>query len=144
LVPGRPALSVSHDGLTYRFADERARQAFLRQPERFLPVQGGRCPVTQVDRGEIRPGAPRWSVLFREHLFLCADEESRARFLKNPERYAHVAAADRLFCPHCWGRDGLRAQGAAAGSLAPAGWRSRPLEPGPLEARRLSSEALRR
>lgn len=146
LIPGRPALTLLHDGQAYRFADDRARGVFLNQPERFIAVNGGRCPVTQVERGEIRPGEPRWSALFRDHLYLCADEGGRARFLKDPRRYAHVAVADRQFCPHCWGREGLlaRGTGATGASLVPAGWHPRPIVPVTLEARDPGSEALRR
>jgi thioredoxin-related protein/YHS domain-containing protein len=146
LVSGQRALTLSHNGLLYRFADDRMRQAFRKQPERYLPVNGGRCPVTQVDRGEIRPGAARWSVLYKDHLFLCGDEEGRDRFIKNPDRYAHVAMADRQVCPHCWGRDGLSAQGTTGSSLAPipSGWRPRPIDPSSLETRRPGSEAIRR
>src|SRR5436305_265207 len=56
LVPGQQALTVSCNGLVYRFADERTRSVFRKQPERFVPVNGGHCPVTQVERGERRPG----------------------------------------------------------------------------------------
>jgi thioredoxin-related protein/YHS domain-containing protein len=144
LIPGQRALTLSHDGLVYRFADDEMRRVFQRQPGRYLPVNGGRCPVTQVDRGEIRTGEARWSVLFKDHLFLCADEEVRDRFLKNPERYARVAMADRQSCPHCWGRDGLAAPGLTGSLLAPAGWRPRLLDPVPLEALRMSFEEVRR
>jgi thioredoxin-related protein len=144
LVPGHPALTLVHNGQVFRFADDRSRGMFLKQPEMFIPANGGRCPVTQVERGEIRPGVPRWCVLFRDHLYLCADEEGRSRFLKNPERYAHVAVAERQFCPHCWGREDALALGAAGSSLVPTGWRSRPIDAVSLETRRPGSEALRR
>ena len=55
LIPGQQSLSVSHDGLstgsptrTCGAAPETARRG-------ILPVNGGRCPVTQVDRGESAP-----------------------------------------------------------------------------------------
>jgi thiol-disulfide isomerase/thioredoxin len=145
MVYGRRTLTLSRDGLVYRFADDRMRLTFEKWPERFVPVNGGRCPVAQVDQGEIRPGEARWCVVFKDHLFLCSDEEGRGRFLKNPERYAHVAMADRLLCPHCWGREGFPAQGGMIGtSLAPEGWRSRPVDPDRFEARRSSSETRRR
>jgi thioredoxin-related protein len=144
MVYGQRTLTLSRDGLVYCFVDAQMRQRFEKWPGRFLPVNGGRCPVAQVDQGEIRPGEARWCVLFKDHLFLCSDEEGRSRFLKNPERYAHVAMADRTLCPHCWGREGFPVQGVLGTSLAPEGWRSRPIDPIPSEARRSSSETLRR
>ena len=68
-------MSLTYEGRVYRFADAGMREAFRKQPERFQPANGGRCPVTLLDRGEIRPGEPRWSVRFRDQLFLCADEQ---------------------------------------------------------------------
>jgi YHS domain-containing protein len=94
LIPGQPALSLSYEGLVYRFADDRMRTAFRNQPGRFLPANGGHCPVAQVDRSEVRPGEALWSVLYRDRLFLCADREAQARFMKNPERYARALLAD--------------------------------------------------
>src|SRR5262245_48299499 len=45
LNPGRQDLIARYDGREYRFADEAERDAFLKQPEVFLPANGGRCPV---------------------------------------------------------------------------------------------------
>jgi hypothetical protein len=104
LVAGQDAVSVIHDGRLYRFANDRVRVAFERQPELYVPVNGGRCPVSQVDRGDVVRGNPRYGVLFRDHLYLCADEPSRTRFLDNPDRYTHVDLAERNLCPHCWTR----------------------------------------
>jgi thiol-disulfide isomerase/thioredoxin len=144
LVPGQPALTVLHEGQVYRFAEDRGRDTFLKERERFIPVNGGRCPVSQVERGLIRPGEPQWSVVFRDHLYLCADAEGRARFLKDPERYAHVAVADGQSRPAPRGWDGLIARGATGASLAPTVGRSRWTDLIPLEARRPGAEPHRR
>lgn len=105
LVLGKDAVSLQHEGRVYRFANPGVRGAFERQPERFIPVNGGRCPVSQVDRGETRSGDPRFGILYQGHLYLCGDDSSRIQFLRNPERYSHVDLADRKLCPHCWGHD---------------------------------------
>ncbi|WP_406696849.1 thioredoxin family protein [Singulisphaera sp. Ch08] len=111
LVQGQHALSLEHEGRVYRFANPIVRGTFQRQPERFIPVNSGRCPVHQVDRGNVKPGEARFGILFQGHLYLCADEISRAQFMKNPERYCHVDLADRGLCPHCWGHDFVLAKG---------------------------------
>ena len=101
LVPGRADLAVQHDGRTFRFVDEAGRDAFLRRPESFAPVNGGRCPVSQVDRGDFATGDPRWGVVYNGHLFLFRDFTDRDRFAKDPERYAGLDPSVRATCPHC-------------------------------------------
>jgi len=117
LVAGSPAVTAERSGLTYRFAAASVRDAFVKSPEKYLPVNGGRCPVAQVDHGDARDGTPACGVLYDGHLFLCAGESDRKQFLKAPERYAQVDVADRGFCPHCLARDGLAVRGRPAFSL---------------------------
>jgi YHS domain-containing protein len=42
-VPGRHDLKATHRGVTYRFATEDARRAFISSPDRFIPQYGGFC-----------------------------------------------------------------------------------------------------
>ena len=102
LVPGRPTVTATRDGVVYKFADDAAKTAFLARPEKYIPANRGECPVKQVDGGVFAPGDPRFGVVYRGHLFLCAGPADRDRFLKNPERYANVDVAARSNCPHCW------------------------------------------
>jgi thioredoxin-related protein len=104
LVPGRPELTVEHDGRVFRFADETTRVAFRQRPNTFAPANDGRCPVSQVDRGDFHPGDPRWGVLYSGHLFLCKDAAERDRFVKDPERYANVGSAEPGSCSDCRSR----------------------------------------
>jgi YHS domain-containing protein len=101
LVPGQTEYTVQHEGRVYLFADLVMSNLFRRDPERYIPLNNGRCPVNQVDRGQARPGDPRCGVLYQGHLYLCATAEDRRRFLKDPERYASADVAERGFCPHC-------------------------------------------
>jgi YHS domain-containing protein len=103
LVPGRTTLTARRDGFEYRFADDAARRAFLASPEKYAPANRGESPVSHVEQGVFRPGDPKFGVLYRGHLYLCADGAERERFLRNPERYANVDLAVRQTCPHCWG-----------------------------------------
>jgi len=95
LVPGQPHYAVRHEGRTYRFATVVMSERFRKEPERYLPGNDGACPVTQVERGIAKPGNPRWGVLYRGRLFVCATEEDRRMFFKNPELYALVGAAEQ-------------------------------------------------
>jgi thioredoxin-related protein len=107
LVPGRPDLTVEHEGRTFRFASEAERRAFRLKPDSFAPANDGRCPVSQVDRGDFHPGDPRWGVVYGGHLFLFKDGAERDRFVKDPDRYANVDLTDRGSCRHCWSRSTL-------------------------------------
>ena len=104
LVPGRLDLTLEHDGRIFRFASEQERQAFRTRPDAFAPANDGRCPVSQVDRGDFHLGDPRWGVVYGGHLYLFKDSSERDRFVKDPDRYAHIDLADRDSCPHRWSR----------------------------------------
>ncbi len=84
---------------------------FRKDPERYIPVNHGDCPVTQVDRGAAKPGDPRWGVLYQGRLYLCASSDARRHFLDEPARYAMVDVAEQGFCAHCRGETGLLVRG---------------------------------
>jgi YHS domain-containing protein len=84
---------------------------FRKEPERYIPANGGECPVTELDRGLARPGDPRWGVLYQGRLYLCANEEARRRFLGEPGRYVLADVAEQGFCAHCLGESGLLVRG---------------------------------
>jgi YHS domain-containing protein len=144
LVAGRPEHAFEHEGRVYLFATSEGRLAFERNPELYVPVNAGRCPVAQVDRGESRAGSPSWGVLYDGHLFLCGDESDRRRFLDRPERYARVDVADRGFCPHCWVLDGLLVRGRPSYALNRGGRRYLFPDPSHLEAFRTTSPTAHR
>ncbi len=147
LVRGQTTLTTKRDGFEYRFADEAARRAFLAAPERYAPANRGECPVRQVDGGVFQPGDPRWGILYRGHLYLCADAAGRERFLKNPERYANIDLASLSACPHCWsGRpDGQLAQSEGRPAPSTAARRSTlPSAPAVIEALLAPVSRLRR
>jgi YHS domain-containing protein len=123
LTEGRPGLAVRHDGQEFRFRDEADRDEFLRQPERFLPTNRGRCAVNLVDRGAAVPGDPRYGVSYRGRLYLCADEPARLRFAADPDRYADADLADAGRCPHCRPRAGRLVPGLPQFSLIHQGRR---------------------
>ena len=57
-VKGDARLAVFHDGHAYRFADASARDLFLKDPEKYLPSDGGRCVVTRRGLGQNGRGRP--------------------------------------------------------------------------------------
>jgi len=94
LVPGRADLSVRHSGSTYRFADPSALASFRARPAEYLPLDGGLCPVSRVDRGLTRPGTLAFGVVESGRIILLADADARARFARDPGRYAPSAFVD--------------------------------------------------
>jgi len=123
LVLGQADYTVHHEGRSYRFANLVMSDLFRKEPERYLPVNNGACPVTQVERGVAKQGDPRWSVLYAGHLVLCATEDDRRLFLKNPEIYAMIDVADHGFCVHCRRERGLLVRGDPRHEVARQGRR---------------------
>ena len=111
LVAGRAEHTVQHQGKSYRLASAAMTDLFRKDPERYIPANGGDCPVAELDRGAARSGNPRWGVLYKGRLYLCASAEDRRRFLGEPERYAMVDVAEQGFCPHCLRDTGLLVRG---------------------------------
>lgn len=123
LVAGRAEHTVEHDGHVYRFADEAQKAAFRNNPERFMPVNRGNCPVAQVEQSAERPGSPRWGLLYEGRLYVFSSDEARRRFREEPSRYATVDVAEQGFCPHCLGETGLLVRGDPKFELTRAGRR---------------------
>jgi YHS domain-containing protein len=111
LVPGQAEYTVQHEGRLYRFASAVMSNLFRKDPARYIPVNHGDCPVARADHGAVRAGNPRWGVLYQGRLHLCATEEARRQFFKDPERYAMVDVAEQGFCAHCLGATGLLVRG---------------------------------
>jgi YHS domain-containing protein/thioredoxin-related protein len=111
LTEGQRRYAVRYDGHEYRFANAAEREAFLKEPEKFLPSNSGKCVVSQVERGEALRGNPQFGVFYKERLYLFADEMARQKFAKEPEKYAHVDVAEQGNCPHCRGLAGRLVRG---------------------------------
>ncbi len=123
LVAGRAEHTVEHDGHVYRFAGEAQKARFRQDPERFIPVNRGNCPVAQVEQSAEQPGSPRWGLLYQGRLFVFASDEARHRFLDEPQRYATVDVAEQGFCAHCLGETGILVRGDPKFTLTRAGRR---------------------
>jgi YHS domain-containing protein len=111
LVQGQSEYTVTHEGRLYRFASLVTFNLFRGDPERYVPVNQGNCPVSQLDRKTAQPGDPRYGVLFQNRLFLCATDADRRRFLEQPARYAAIDVAEQGFCPHCLSQSGVLVRG---------------------------------
>jgi YHS domain-containing protein len=123
LVHGETEYTVRNAGRIYRFASIDSRERFREEPDRYVPVINGSCPVNQMDRGRARDGNPKWGALYNNHLFLCASEQDRRQFLENPDHYAMVDVAEQGFCAHCIRESGLIVRGDRSHEVARHGWR---------------------
>ncbi|HVS14743.1 MAG TPA: hypothetical protein VMV46_12515 [Thermoanaerobaculia bacterium] len=82
-VEGDPLLTATHDGLTYRFASDRTRRAFLAEPARFAVQLDGAC----ARMGPGVEGAPDLFALHDGRLYLFGTEQCLEAFVAHPERY---------------------------------------------------------
>jgi YHS domain-containing protein len=51
-VEGNTTLAVTHNGVRYRFASAKNRDAFMANPERYEPQYGGWCAYAMGSSGE--------------------------------------------------------------------------------------------
>lgn len=73
--PGSPAFAAEHEGVTYFFTNERQKQAFIKNPERFIPAFGGNCAFGCSVDSIFTPDPTSFLVIDgRTHLFLKNDE----------------------------------------------------------------------
>ena len=86
LVQGQTEYTVTHEGRLYRFANLVTFNLFRRDPERYVPVNNGNCPVCRSSEESVQPGDPRYGALYQGRLFLCATDADRQRFLAEPGR----------------------------------------------------------
>ena len=62
-VPGKPDISYSWKGATWRFASEQNRDAFKAMPEKYAPQYGGYCAYA-VAKGSTVQGDPKaWHIV---------------------------------------------------------------------------------
>ena len=73
------------------------RDAFEKDPARYIPALGGDCAVSLVVRGERVRGSVWHAYEYEGRLFLFADADRKAAFKANPTEYASIdlAAAGR-------------------------------------------------
>lgn len=81
-VRGRDSLAVVHNGAAYRFATAANREAFERDPARYLPQYGGFCAYgVSVDKKF--DGDPLLWTIYGGKLYVNLNEEVSALFLED-------------------------------------------------------------
>jgi len=86
-IPGKPSIATTYEGKTYFFVKPKARAAFLKAPEQFVPVMGGKCIVCKsTGKGDVA-GDPRIFSVYKGKVYLFAGQKQKERFDANPEEF---------------------------------------------------------
>ena len=80
-VPGKPELSIEHEGMEYRFATTESRSEFLKNPAKYEVADGGACGSMGALAGI--GDARRYAVHDGRYWFFASDG-CKATFLKDP------------------------------------------------------------
>lgn len=91
-IKGLPDFEASQAGAVWRFHNEGNRASFAAHPEVYGPQFGGYDP-TDIARGVIVAGNPRFFLVTGDRLYLFALEANRDAFANDPEHFLGQARA---------------------------------------------------
>jgi hypothetical protein len=99
---GKPAkglisISAEDEGVTYRFATEAHRTAFLKNPAKYVPAFGGWCTWAVAELGKRVDVDPESYVVKDGRLLVFYRDpalDTRAKFLENPNALLKKAEAN--------------------------------------------------
>jgi YHS domain-containing protein len=91
---GQPSIRAEHDGVTYRFASEANRAAFLKQPQRYVPQYAGYCASGMPYALKANIGADTF-IIIDDKLYLFGSPRSRRGWLLDKDR--NIALGDRYW-----------------------------------------------
>ena len=81
-VAGDAAFAADQDGATWLFSNAANRDAFVADPQKYLPAFGGYCAFA-VSRGYIAPTIPEAWTIFEDRLYLNANLRARRLWLRD-------------------------------------------------------------
>ena len=87
-VKGDPRWGVAHRGRTYLFSSTDAKQRFWSQPDRYAPALSGIDPVLFTGSGQHVDGKRNHGVVYRNQVYLFANEQTLQQFWRSPEDFA--------------------------------------------------------
>lgn len=100
-IKGESQFAAQYDGKTYLFPSEEQKQMFLNAPGKYTPILGGDCIVALVEMRKRVPGSLQFAVLYEQRLYLFSNEQAKAMFQSNKEKYAHADLALGGKCTVC-------------------------------------------
>jgi len=90
-VEGARTLTLSHEGVTYRFASPENRDAFQEDPARYLPAYGGYCAYGVANGYKVKVDPEAFAIV-GGRLYLNYSKSVQRRWLKDTTDY--IATAD--------------------------------------------------
>lgn len=130
-VPGDPALTARHDGVTYRFASEKNRSMFLAAPQKYVPAYGGFCASGAPYALKANIGADTFKVV-NGRLYLFGGPRSRRHWEMDQQKnidlgdwYWEYEIKDRPFRLQNWYRYTFRVPHYRTDAELEAEWQRR-------------------
>jgi thiol-disulfide isomerase/thioredoxin/YHS domain-containing protein len=88
--PGSSEIFLEHEGQVFFFTAAEKRDEFKTNPGRYAPRNLGCDPVALAERDLAIRGNVKFGAFYEGELFLFESADSRARFRKDPARYARL------------------------------------------------------
>ena len=79
---GNAAITATHDGATYRFASTANRDAFVAEPEKYVPQFGGYCAMGVAVGGKYDVDPDAWRIV-DGRLYLNKDAKTQRTWVKD-------------------------------------------------------------
>lgn len=86
LLKGSKKYAAEWDNTKWYFANEKNRDLFLENPEKYVPEFGGYCPVA-LSKGKAKIGRTNQFTRIDNKLYLNYNERNRENFASTPEDY---------------------------------------------------------
>jgi YHS domain-containing protein len=93
-LPGSPAITAEHAGVTYRFASPEHRALFVQQPARYVPSYAGFCASGAPYALKAAIGADVFAIV-DQRLYLFGSDRSRRNWMMDWRE--NVRAGDHLW-----------------------------------------------
>lgn len=87
MVPGKPEITATYDGVEYRFPTQEFRDTFLQNQEKYIPAADGQCLVCKVDMNKNVLGSAKHSLVVDGKSYLFVDDSQAKKFQENPSKY---------------------------------------------------------
>ena len=91
-VDGEAKYSAEFDDTKWYFKSEENRDAFIANPNKYVPEFGGYCPVA-LSKGEVKIGTSTQFTRHEGRTYLNYNKRNRDRFAADPETYVLKARA---------------------------------------------------
>lgn len=104
-IQGNDAIAAELDGVTYLFATEENKVAFVNDPEKYLPAYGGWCAYAMANDGSLMSSAPDKYEIQNGRLYLFFDNfitsiQGGLQKEWNSDRNGYQAQADENWDEH--------------------------------------------